>query len=554
MNQPDVQTILQQYRKEAPFESPVVYLTMEIAIDQCLKTYSGGLGFLAGSDMRSAYALRQNIICVSMLWEYSYYEQVRDEKNEMRVQCIEKDYTFLVDTGIVFPVKVDGSDVYVKAWLLPPDTFQTAPIFFLSCDDLPQNDYLSDSITHQLYDSNEKTRIAQSIVLGRGAHILMKTLNMLPETWHLNEAHGLPLIYSLFEENRNWEEVKKHTVFTTHTPERAGNEFRNFKLLFEMGFFGNLSWEDAWHGSYTEHNNLDYTRTAIIRSRKQNAVSKLHGEVCKDMYGHLNEHVNLISITNAQQVSYWQDKNMRQALLDNNDEWLRWRKKECKKELFEIVADQTGNIFSPDVLTIVWARRFAEYKRAWLIQKDFERFLNLVNRTNEPVQIIWAGKPYPESGGDVGLFNSLIRKTKHLKRCAVLTGYELGLSAKLKKGADIWLNTPRYTREASGTSGMSAAMNGALNFTVDDGWIPEFAKHNENAFVIPHADPNQSIEYRDEQEYQSLISILENEVVPMYYNNQVHWTWMVKNSMHDVAHNFNSDRMAREYYEKLYLG
>jgi starch phosphorylase len=156
--------------------------------------------------------------------------------------------------------------------------------------------------------------------------------------------------------------------------------------------------------------------------------------------------------------------------------------------LFEVVANQTGKRFDENVLTIVWARRFAGYKRANLLMREFERFVRIASNTKYPVQFIWAGKPYPEDTASTQIFNDIYWKTLPLKNCTILTGYELNLSALLKRGSDVWLNNPKLYREASGTSGMTAAMNGSINLSIPDGWVPEFAQHGKNCFSIEPAD------------------------------------------------------------------
>ncbi len=220
--------------------------------------------------------------------------------------------------------------------------------------------------------------------------------------------------------------------------------------------------------------------------------------------------------------------------------------------LFEEVADQTGKLFDPDVLTLVWARRFAEYKRPWLLTYDMERFRALVMNTDRPIQIIWAGKPFPLDYRAVSMFNDLILMSKEFKNVAVLTGYELRLSKMLKQGSDVWLNTPRWGREASGTSGMSAGINGSVHFSIADGWHAEFQKDGINSFTIPHADPSLPIEEQDRLDYLAMMDKLENVILPMYYDNQKEWVNIVKNGMNDIHGYFTSSRMVVEYYEKLY--
>ena len=183
---------------------------------------------------------------------------------------------------------------------------------------------------------------------------------------------------------------------------------------------------------------------------------------------------------------------------------------------------------------------------------DWDRFLKLVNNTDKPVQVIWAGKPYPEDYSAIDLFNQIMNKVKPLANCAVLTGYELGLSALLKKGADVWLNNPRMYREASGTSGMTAAMNGAINVSLPDGWVPEFAKDKENCYVIQSADNQLPPGEKDAQEARNLMDTLENLVIPAYYNNRQQWLTMLKKAAADIVPAFEAGRMADEYYAKMY--
>lgn len=550
---------MSNFSNKPPFEyrtgdmqgKKVAYFCMEYAIDQPLKIYSGGLGFLAGSHLRSAYALKQNLVGIGILWKYGYYDQGRDGELHMQANFVRKEYSFFQDTGIVFPVSVHNHSVYIKAYYLSPEVFGCAPLFLLSTD-IPENDYLSRTITHHLYDKNEAAKIAQSIVLGIGGAKLLDILNDDTEIYHMNEGHGLPLVYHLYSKFKNTEEVKKRVVFTTHTPEAAGNEEHKIDLLNDMNFFDSIPLQEAREISGVQNSEtLNYTLTALRLAKIANGVSQIHGRVATDMWKHNEGTCNIIAITNAQNKDYWMDKTLREALEHNNDQRLLETKREYKKQLFEVVADQTGKLLNPDILTIVWARRFAGYKRADLITKNYHRFLDLVSRSHNPIQIIWAGKPYPFDFYGIQIFNHLIDLTQYLKNCAVLTGYELKLSSVLKKGADVWLNNPRFPREASGTSGMTAAMNGTLNFSIADGWFPEFARHGENGFIIhPSRHPHEEIQ--DMEDSEQLLNILEREIVPIYYHDRQRWTHMMKTGMHDVLPSFDSHRMANEYYERMY--
>jgi starch phosphorylase len=534
------------------YARPVAYFSMEFAIDQPLKIYSGGLGFLAGSHMRSAYELRQNMIGIGILWKKGYYDQERNEDQTMRVGFRNKQYSFLTDTGILFPITIHGSKVFVKAFLLKPEVFQSAPIFLLSTD-IEENDHLAQTISHRLYDPNETTRIAQSILLGVGGVRLLEVLGRETEIYHMNEGHALPLCFYLLDKYKHLDEVKRRVVFTTHTPEKAGNEEHNLALLQSMSFFNGLPEAQVKTFASPESHTLNYTLTALRMAKKANGVSQLHGEVARTMWSSYSDICPIISITNAQNKAYWRDYMLEKALAKDDDKKLLSRKRMLKRKLFRVVANQTGKLFNEHVLTIVWARRFAGYKRANLLLHDYDRFKKLVSNTQFPVQIIWAGKPYPEDFAAINMFNEIFWKTRDLPNCTMLTGYELWLSGHLKRGSDVWLNNPRLYREASGTSGMTAAMNGSVNVSIPDGWVPEFARHGKNAFIISPAPDHLTTEEKDHEEANRLYDLLENEVIPMYYKSPAKWTKLMKAGMREVVPIFESGRMAQEYYERLYL-
>ncbi len=550
MSQPH--TLRHPYEYNSSYKKRVAYFSMEFAIHPALKIYSGGLGFLAGSHMRSAYDTKQNLFGIGILWKYGYYDQTRNSDNTMNVLFAEKFYNFLEDPGIVVPVYVNKHQIYVKAYYLRPEVFGTVPMYLLTTD-IAENDHLAQTITHKLYDNNTYTRIAQSIVLGIGGAKVVDALGGA-DIYHMNEGHALPLTFHLYTQfNRDVEEVKQRVRFTTHTPEKAGNEEHPIQMLDNMGFFSSIPLEEVRKITMVEEEMFSHTLVGLRLSKRANGVSQLHGEVSREMWADQQGVCPIIAITNAQNKKYWADGILDRALTEGDDARLFDRKMHLKKRLLNYVGDQTGKIFDPEVLTIVWARRFAEYKRPDLIKRDIMRFNRLISNKDRPIQIIWAGKPYPLDANAVSVFNHLVTSNRKVKNCAVLVGYELALSALLKKGADIWLNTPRRPREASGTSGMTAAMNGAINFSISDGWVIEFARHGENAFVIPTTDSTQPIDQQDNEDFYSMMYILENEILPTYYNKPDRWKQLVKNSMLDVYPMFDSDRMVDEYYSKLYI-
>ncbi|MBP8115246.1 MAG: alpha-glucan family phosphorylase [Chitinophagaceae bacterium] len=541
------------YQIEESYKKRVAYFSMEFATHQPLKIYSGGLGFLAGSHLRSAYELKQNLIGIGILWKQGYYDQERNQDQTLDVAWSEKQYSFLEDTGIRYQINIHEHPVWVKVLYLNPETFKTAPLFLLSTD-VPENDYVSQTITHRLYDANVATKVAQFILLGVGGAKLLDILNFNPELYHLNEAHGLSAAFYLYRKyNNKIEEVRKRLVFTTHTPEEAGNEKHDIFLCHKMSYFCGLSVDEVKKLTGMPENQFNHSLAALRFAQLANGVSQLHGHVSRHMWSKYENICDIISITNAQNWKYWADKQLYKFKEAGDDFGIDDRKKYLKKRAFEIVADQTGKILNPDVFTIVWARRFAGYKRAGLITTAEERFHKLMNSTKYPVQIIWAGKPYPVDHPAISEFNQLVHLSKHYKNVAVLIGYELTLSKRMKQASDCWLNNPRVPREASGTSGMTAAMNGAVNFSTDDGWIPEFINHGHNGFVIPKADyDNMETHEQDEYDLNKLYEILENEILPLYYNDYKTWRQIMKNGMQDVRFQFDSNRMAHEYYTLLY--
>lgn len=540
------------YQAENSYSKKVAYFSMEFAIHQPLKIYSGGLGFLAGSHMRSAYELKQNLIGIGILWKYGYYDQARNQDQTLQVQWNEKIYNFLEDTGIKFQINIHEHPVWVKAFYLNPETFKSAPMFLLSTD-LPENDYVSQTICHRLYDANVATKVAQFILLGVGGAKLIDELGFKPEVYHLNEAHAISAAFYLYKKYGSAEEVKKRLVFTTHTPEEAGNEKHDIFLCEKMSYFCGVPLPEVRKLTGITDDLFNHSLAALRFARISNGVSALHGEVSRKMWSHYENIAPITSITNAQNWRYWADKQLYFSMDENNEERFDDRKKYLKKRAMDIVADQTGKLFDPNILTIVWARRFAGYKRADMLTRDADRFHKLMTNKKYPVQIIWAGKPYPVDYPAITEFNHLVHLSKQYKNMAVCTGYELSLSKRLKQVSDVWLNNPRVPREASGTSGMTAAMNGAVNFSTFDGWICEFANHGNNSFIVPPIDyAAVHVQEQDQYDLDQAYEILENQILPLYYDNYPVWRQITQNGMRDVRFQFDSNRMAAEYYELLY--
>ena len=524
----------------------VAYFSMEIALDQSLATYSGGLGFLAGSHMQSAGYLQMPMVGVTILWSYGYYDQRINENGEVEVAYIRKHYDFVTDLNVQTKVNVFGEDVIVKAYRVEPQLFGSCPVYLLTTD-VDGNSEWARRICHKLYDGDEKIRVAQETVLGIGGVRILQEVGYNFDVIHMNEGHALPAAFELLRQyNGNLKEVKKKVVFTTHTPVAAGNEVHWVDTLVEGGFFSGAPREVAVE---LGGENFSLTVAALRMSRIANAVSQLHGLVAKKMWDWVGGKCPIKAITNAVNQHYWQDSRIANA---HSDEELLNAKQKMKKDLFQYISDTQGKRFDPNVLTITWARRFADYKRAWLILMDKPRIEKLLNENK--VQLIFAGKFHPDDTMGKEMFNKILKESYNMKNVVVLPGYELALSARLKKGTDIWLNTPLRPFEASGTSGMSANMNGALHFSTFDGWTVEGTFPGINGYTVeyPGLDDDIPWEERHWKDHQCVMNTLENEIIPTYYENKQEWARLMRQAIRTSEAYFNSDRMVIEYYNRLY--
>jgi starch phosphorylase len=539
------------YPVDPAYERKTAYLCMEFGIHQALKTYAGGLGFLSGSVVRSAYDRRMPLIGIGIRWTHGYYDQRRKSDQTMETHFSEKQYAFLQETRIRFSIEVSGQPVRVAVHYLAPEIFHTAPVFFLTTD-IPENDHLSRCLSHRLYDSNPEAAIAASMLLGHGGHRLLQEIGWEPDVYHMNESHALPVAFALYRRLNDPVEARRRLVFTNHTPEAAGNPRNSCSLLQRMGYFGDLPMDTVRHLTCQEGASFDHTLAALRLARIANGVSRMHVETLQRMWKDIPDICPVIPVTNAQKASYWQDEDCLRAVLDNDAARVRTVKALRKKTLFDVVADQCGRLFDPSVCTLVFAKRFAGYKRADLLLHRMDRFEALLAQRRWPIQVIWAGKPYPQDYNAIGVFDRIVGFCRRIPNCAILTGYELDLSRTLKKGADVWLNVPRLHHEASGTSGMAAAMCGAVNLALPDGWYPEFARHRINGFVIPPCDPDLPEDRQDLLDADSLLDTLEKEVLPMYYQDPDAWTGIAMQAARDILPAFDSDRLVDDYHHNLY--
>ena len=319
------------YEVDERYAKKVAYFSMEFAVHQPLKIYSGGLGFLAGSHLRSAYELRQNMINIGILWKYGYYDQARNQDQTCRSRGWRSTTVFWKIQESKYQVTIHDHPVWVKVWYLNPETFKSAPLFLLSTD-VPENDYVSQTITHRLYDANVATKVAQFILLGVGGAQLVDELGFKPDLYHLNEAHGISAAFWLYQKyDKNIEEVRRRLVFTTHTPEEAGNEKHDIYLCHKMSYFCGLSVEEVKKLTGLEDDAFNHSLVALRFAHLANAVSQLHGNVSRAMWGKYKNICPIISITNAQNWRYWADKELYRKMEESNDYWWDDRKKYHEK-------------------------------------------------------------------------------------------------------------------------------------------------------------------------------------------------------------------------------
>jgi len=536
------------------------YFMAELALGQDLHTYAGGAGVVGGCHLRAAKNLKKPMVGVSIFWSEGYYDQELGPINGsgrigMQVVYRKRPYNNLIDTGLLLSVKICGCDVWVKVLEVPQDKYNVCPTYLLTTD-IPENDSdpLAQLITRQLYQGNEDRWLAQQIVLSKGIEALEK-LGYEIDTYHLNEGFclnvGLELLSREIKQglffNQALMAVKKKIVFTTHTPEIAGNRSYRLDNMFRMNCFDGWLWESAvrlGEGSGEEFFN---TTAALLRMAKiSNAVSRLHGDVANKMWCWVQEASPIISITNGKDTGFWQPEEFKEVRTSGQIASVKMRN---KRKLLQTILSATDKHFSENVLTVVWARRFAAYKRPKLILYDLDWISDLLARNK--LQLIFAGKPHPEDRDMINTWNHILRLSEErFPNLVILPGYELEQNMLLKAGADVWLNTPRRPREACGTSYMSAAMMGVMNVSVRDGGALEGIVDGENGFLFG-VDREMSEYQQDVFDAESLRDTMKR-VITLYYSDKEKWYEIVAAGKRVAETQFSAERMVREYFEKMY--
>jgi len=578
----------------------VAYCSLEFGLDDSLRTYSGGLGILAGDHLKSASELGLPLVGVGLLYRHGYFRQRLDANGWQQERYPDNDPFRLPLTlerdadgePLVLGVQLAGERVAARIWRADVGR---VPLYLLDAD-LDENRAEARLVSSALYGGDRELRIRQEVLLGVGGVRALELLGLRPTVFHLNEGHAaflaLERLRALTAAGTALPEalalVRASTVFTTHTPVPAGNEVFDPELvrryLAPIVAASGLEWDDVVAlGRVGDEPGFGLTPFALRTSARANGVSRLHGEVSRRMWAPLwpdrpVKEVPIGHVTNGVHARTWLSPEL-QALLDANgvrpaeapadQHWERalgladedlWRVHRARKRaLGGAVAARARRFVDPDALTIGFARRFATYKRAALLISAPERLARLLADPGRPLQIVVAGKAHPADDGGKELIRRIVGAAKDLHadgRIVFVEDYDMELARQLVSGVDVWLNTPRRPLEASGTSGMKAGMNGVLNCSVLDGWWPE-AYAPGLGWAIGDGVVSGSEDDQDARDRESLFSLLEQEIVPAYYDRAedglpVRWLELMKSSIAAVGSRFTTHRMVAEYTKGYY--
>jgi starch phosphorylase len=524
---------------------------MEYGLTSDFKIYAGGLGILAGDYLKGAKDHDFPIVGIGILWKQGYGDQMIDAEGKVFDAYHNYKYDFLKDTGVTVDVEIRRRNVKCKVWLV--DSFGNAPLYLLDTD-LPEN---ADAwISGQLYGWFGEERIAQEMVLGIGGVRALRALGIEADVYHFNEGHALFAGFELLREEMDagksfkkaCKAVRKKIVFTTHTPVIQGNESHPIDRIEYMGANLGLSSKQLEKLGGKPFN---MTVGALHLSRKSNAVAQLHGVTANQMWKHVKKRSKIVAITNGIHLGTWVDDAIIAAAEERNDIWKPHLKN--KKALVEFVEKRNGVKLDADKLIIGFSRRAVAYKRSDLIFSDPEIIEPLLK--NRTVQIIFSGKAHPLDDGGKAIVERLVDVSKKYPNAVVfLENYDMTIGAALTRGVDVWLNNPVRPKEASGTSGMKAAMNGALNLSILDGWWPEACEHGVNGWQFGDAFESDDPELQNDHDRDALYRVLTQEVIPTFYDDREKWEDMMRASILSTKKEFSVKRMLEEYYKYLYKG
>lgn len=545
----------------------VAYFSMEIGLANEIPTFSGGLGVLAGDTLKAAADCKLPVVGLTLLYSHGYFEQSIDSKGNQVESPINWDpKQKLTPLDTLVEVFIEGRPVKIRPWLYYQIgvTGHQLPVLFLDTN-LPENTPQDREITGYLYGGDSYTRIVQEVVLGIGGIKVLDNLGFSIKTYHMNEGHAAFLTLELLSK-LNWsnEEVRKHCVFTTHTPVPAGHDEFTYDLAYKV-----MERYLPWHiKEIAGQEKLNMTILALNLSRFANGVAQKHGEVSRNMFPDFD----IDAITNGIHSATWTSPSF-QSLFDRHirdwrinpellvqaaqipDSEISQAHQAEKGALFAYIEKTTGVKLDPKILTIGFARRAAPYKRGDLLFTDMER---LVRICHGKVQFVFAGKAHPKDGRGkeiIKRINEVITRLRAENKLSAvfLPNYNISLGAKITAGVDVWLNTPVRPREASGTSGMKAVHNGIPNFSVLDGWWIEGWIENVTGWSIgPEAKETNLVENNNAEDVENLYQKLEQVLIPLYYQNPAGWTAIMKNAIAKNASFFNTCRMVKEYAAKAY--
>ena len=545
--------LLTKHKFMTNFSMPkVAYFCMEYALENSFKLYSGGLGILAGDYIKGAKDHKYPMVAVGIKWKQGYTDQVIDKEGKPYDTYHNYQYDFLEDTGITVSVTIRKREVLCKVW--KTEHFGNVPLYLLDTD-LPENE--DAWITGQLYGWFGEERIAQEMVLGIGGVRALRALEMPIDVYHFNEGHALFAGFELIREKmgkgmsykKALRASREEIVFTTHTPVIQGNESHYIDRLMYMGVDNDCITSKQLKKMGGSPFNM--TVAALRLSRISNAVAQLHAQTANKMWAEVDNRSEIIGITNAIHLPTWVDPRMIEAAQNGGDLWAIHH--ENKRGLIDFVRERTGVSLDENALLIGFSRRAAPYKRSNFIFTDEKTMGPLLEQ--KKIQIVFSGKAHPLDDNGKGIVQEIVRISKQYPESVVfLENYDMTIGAMLTRGSDVWLNNPRRPKEASGTSGMKAAMNGVLNFSILDGWWPEACNHGVNGWQFGDGFQTEDEEALDRHDIKALYKVLQEEVLPTYYQHREKWVAMMKASILSTKDQFAVKRMLEEYYEKMYRG
>lgn len=527
----------------------IAYFSMEFALHTDFRIYAGALGSLAGDFLRSAKDNNLPVIGVGILWKQGYVEQHIDSNSNI-IDCFyNNDYNFIKDTGVKVTVKIKGKDVFCKVWRV--DCFDNSELLLLDTD-LPENE--DKWITAQLYSWFEEERIAQEMVLGIGGIKALRELNMQIDYFHLNEGNSVFAALELLREKKRlgfnpydaWEAVRKKIVFTMHTSMEEYNEYHDLDTLEKMGAFNEL---DRFFIREIGGEPFNMTAAALRLSRKSNSISECHLQDVKKNWAALDKRSDIINITNGVHIPTWCDKTIERAFRKYEDLWEPHMKN--KERLIKYIFENKSVMLKKEKLIIGLAKNAAFYKRGNMLAYftgEIDKYLK-----EGTVQIVFSSKAHPLdfSGKEfIKFLHSL--EVKYPLSVVFLENYNLDKSELLTKGVDIWLSSPRVTKEACGTTGIKAAINGSVNVSTLDGWWPEACWDGVTGWQIGDGYNSENIDEADKHDAESLYNTLINKIFSIYYNDRVKWKELMYSSIRATIDRYSGKRMIDEYYNKLY--